>query len=328
MTVQMPRLSEPANAARHQPMRSMTSETSLAAQLIVAIIAVIDDQPMIRLIDGRSGRHLPTAVFRPDVSGTERQSSIDECLRMAVHQDTTLELGHVEQLLATVTDGSAGAPMFCIGYLALARGSDLSNGERASWHSWYDHFPWEDWRRGQPSTLRDGILPALDSWAQEEVFADLEPSQVPRRHRIHLCFGDNEQMWDEEKVVERFDLLSEAGLIGRGSSNEAIAADHLRCLAVAMSRLRGRIKSRPLVFDLMPAQFTLYELQRTVEAILGPHLHKQNFRRLVEHMGLVEPTNEIKSHTGGRPAKLFRFRQACLLEKLQPGLRVRGARGG
>jgi hypothetical protein len=94
-----------------------------------------------------------------------------------------------------------------------------------------------------------------------------------------------------------------------------------------MSRLRSRIKSRPLVFDLMPARFTLYELQRTVEAILGPHLHKQNFRRLVEHMGLVEPTDEMKSHTGGRPAKLFRFRQACLLERLQPGVRVRGARG-
>ena len=65
--------------------------------------------------------------------------------------------------------------------------------------------------------------------------------------------------------------------------------DHRRILATAMSRLRGKLKYRPVIFELMPESFTLFDLQRVVEAILGSYLHKQNFRRLVENAGLVEP---------------------------------------
>ena len=71
--------------------------------------------------------------------------------------------------------------------------------------------------------------------------------------------------------------------------------DHRRILATAIGRVRAKIKYRPVIFELMPDEFTLFELQRTVEAILGPHLHKQNFRRLVEGAGLVEPTGEVKT---------------------------------
>ena len=63
------------------------------------------------------------------------------------------------------------------------------------------------------------------------------------------------------------------------------------------------------------------------EAILGPHLHKQNFRRLVESGGLVEPTAEQRLRTGGRPARLYRFRRDVLLERLAPGVRVKAGRG-
>jgi Uncharacterized conserved protein len=62
-----------------------------------------------------------------------------------------------------------------------------------------------------------------------------------------------------------------------------------------------------VVFELLPPEFTLTELQRTVEAISGRHLHKQNFRRLVETGALVEPTGVMSTQTGGRPAALFRF---------------------
>jgi hypothetical protein len=76
----------------------------------------------------------------------------------------------------------------------------------------------------------------------------------------------------------------------------------------------------------MPPAFTLTELQRTVEAIAGRHLHKQNFRRLVETSAAVEPTGEVSLKTGGRPAALFHFRRNVLQERSAPGLRV-GVRG-
>ena len=103
--------------------------------------------------------------------------------------------------------------------------------------------------------------------------------------------------------------------------------DHRRILATAMSRLRAKIKYRPVIFELMPDSFTLFELQRTVEAILGSHLHKQNFRRLVASSGLVEPTGDVRTATGGRPAKAYRFRREVILERPAAGVRVKGGRG-
>jgi hypothetical protein len=103
--------------------------------------------------------------------------------------------------------------------------------------------------------------------------------------------------------------------------------DHRRILATAMGRVRGKLKYRPVVFELLPPEFTLYDLQKTVEAISGRLLHKQNFRRLVEKGGLVEPTGNVSTETGGRPAKLYRFRREVILERPAPGLRVSASRG-
>jgi hypothetical protein len=103
---------------------------------------------------------------------------------------------------------------------------------------------------------------------------------------------------------------------------EPMRFDHRRILATAIARLRAKLKYRPVVFELMPDEFTLTELQRTVEAISGRHLHKQNFRRLVDTAALVEPTGETSTATGGRPAAQFRFRR----DVVQGGRRRAAAR--
>jgi hypothetical protein len=72
----------------------------------------------------------------------------------------------------------------------------------------------------------------------------------------------------------------------------------------------------------MPDTFTLLELQATVEGLSGVRLHKQNFRRLVEGQGLVEETGTMSMETGGRPARLVRFRREVLRERPTPGLRL------
>ena len=350
-TGRAPVVPKPAAAMAANGPCPIPGHVNVDVQLVAAIIAVIDDEPVVRVVPDEGMARLPSAPFRPDLHPT-----LEEGLRAAVRGDTGLELGHVEQLqtVSLPTAGEAGANhaahasnsgmphTLSVGYLALAHGTDLCERERESWQSCYAFFPWEDWRHGKPRVLREEIEPRLTAWARVDDGGD--GAQVPRRDRMRICFGENDHTWDEEKVVERFDLLSDAGIATTdmhasrsprqthngtppGAGAVHLTTDHKRSLASAMSRLRAKIKSRPLVFDLMPETFTLFELQRAVEAILGPHLHKQNFRRLVEHMGLVEPTDEIKSHTGGRPAKLFRFRQECLLERMQPGVRVRSARG-
>ena len=112
--------------------------------------------------------------------------------------------------------------------------------------------------------------------------------------------GSHPETWTDERVLERYELLFEAGLVPealrdaqppaspkvRLAPGQPMALDHRRILATAIGRLRGKIKYRPVIFELMPASFTLLDLQRTVEALSGVRLHKQNFRRLVEMQGL------------------------------------------
>mgnify|MGYP006379723821 FL=1 len=107
-----------------------------------------------------------------------------------------------------------------------------------------------------------------------------------------------------------------------------LALDHRRILASALGRLRGKLRYRPVIFELLPGTFTLLKLQRTVEALAGVRLHKQNFRRLVEQGGLVEGTGRLEAGTGGRPAELFRFRRDVLRERPAAGVGLPGLRSG
>ena len=97
-------------------------------------------------------------------------------------------------------------------------------------------------------------------------------------------------------------------------------SDHRRILATGLGRLRGKLKYRPVAFELMPQRFTLSALQRTVEAVAGVALHKQNFRRALDRTGFVEGLGVVDPGTGGRPAELFRFRREALTERAASGL--------
>lgn len=136
--------------------------------------------------------------------------------------------------------------------------------------------------------------------------------------------------WVAEHALLRYEMLYEAGLLPESPdyqpsklpnnwqtiTGEPMYYDHRRVIATAISRLRAKIEYRPLIFGLMPTEFTLLQLQQSVEALSGVTLHKQNFRRLLESQNLLEPTGN-SSHTGrGRPAKLFRFRFDIELQSL------------
>jgi hypothetical protein len=216
------------------------------------------------------------------------------------------------------------------------RQTDVKNAQDSDWSDWYRHFPWEDWRFGPPTLIAGAITPALQLWIDS---AAGRADRQRRRDRFETTFGQGGAAWDNERVLERYELLYEAGLVmeaaidGRAKPSAKLEAvmsvmgtplvsDHRRILATAMGRLRGKIKYRPVIFELMPPSFTLFQLQRSVEALAGARLHKQNFRRLVAHEGLVEPTGHVSAQTGGRPAELFRFRREVLRERRAPGVRL------
>ena len=321
--------------------------TPIEIGLTAAIVTVEDEEPAILVAGdgatGEPGAGLPFGAFDPL---THRTFEIG--LRAWVEAQTGLAVGYVEQLYTFgdrgrhARPGDTGAHVVSIGYLALTRMPENLAALRATgagFEPWYRFFPWEDWRDKRPEILDKVILPLLEDWAGRP--AKPAPARaLGRRERIRLCFAVGGSPWDEEKALDRYELLYEAGLVeeARRDGREAALArqtlprlgepmrfDHRRILATAIARLRAKLKYRPVIFELMAREFTLTELQRTVEAISGRHLHKQNFRRLVEAAALVEPTGETSTATGGRPAALFRFRREVVQERPAPGLRL-GAR--
>lgn len=312
-------------------------EQAVVVDLTAVIVSIAGDQPCV-LVRPRQGRK---AVLEALPSGPLelRHRTLEAGLRAWVAAQTGTSLGYVEQLYTfgdqdRAPDHGDGSRVLSIGYLALTRaGKDSAPGETV-WRDWYRHFPWEDWRRGQPAVLRDLEKP-LRRWVAA---AKAGAERTSRKERAGLAFGLDGATWSDERVLDRYELLYEIGIVAearRGSRAPAaspaeakldglpMAADHRRILATAITRLRAKIKYRPVVFELMPPTFTFLQLQRAVETLAGVRLHKQNFRRLVAQQGLVEETGAIIAGTGGRPARELRFRQEAILERPAPGLRFR-----
>jgi 8-oxo-dGTP diphosphatase len=94
-----------------------------------------------------------------------------------------------------------------------------------------------------------------------------------------------------------------------------LAFDHDRILGGALERLRNKLEYTTVGFQLLPAKFTLGDLQAVYEAILGRRLDKRNFRRKIDLLGIVTPLREQRP-TGRKPARLYRF-SAARFEKLK-----------
>jgi hypothetical protein len=317
---------------------------SITIGLNAVIFAVTREVPRVLTVsrtDGRGGQ-LDALPFGPLDPQTDR--TLERGLRRWVLEQTGLSLGYVEQLY-TFGDRDrehgtkpGGARVLSIAYLALTREGELPAGLEARWRDVYALLPWEDRREGPPHEIAARVGPALDRWCASNL-----REKSSRRGRVDLAFGSGGAAYGAESVLERYELLYEARLVYEAARDahakgqrkapakphglgEAMAFDHRRMVATALGRVRGKIQYRPVIFELLPATFTLFKLQRVVEALAGLRLHKQNFRRLVDRAGLVEGVGRFDDQTGGRPAELFRFRRELLRERPTHGVGLPQAR--
>ena len=303
--------------------------TDLLIGLSAVMVAAENHTPYVLCTKREGLSALPFGAFDPD-----RHRTFELALRGWVREQTGFDIGYVEQLYtfgdkdretpeATLADAPKDARVISVGYLTLTPTRETPEaGFEAVWRSWFDFFPWEDHRNGRPRIIDESIGPKLLTWAA---------GNEARLERARLAFSLDNDAWVEERVLERYELLYEAGLVeecARDSGlscsqfdlGQAMASDHRRILATAIARLRGKIKYRPIVFELMPRQFTLSNLQHVVEAVLGLTLHKQNFRRALDRAGLVEGLGVTEDSTGGRPAELYRFKRELLRLKSASGV--------
>ena len=320
---------EGTNSKANARLTARSLSQGIAADLIAVLVAVTSGEPRVLTIQDQ--RALPSGPFEL------AHRSLQSGLRAWVERQTQLPLGYVEQLYTFADRDRAGAAQHAISisYLGLTREQPAFGAHQAKWRCWYDYFPWEDHRAGLPQLIRKTLQPGLKAWVST---ASDRAIQRTRRQRAAMLFGFEEHDWNEELVLQRYELLYEARLIpealgGNASTSKPASAtsdllgqsmilDHRRILATAIARLRAKIKYHPVVFELLPDTFTLLQLQRCVEALAGRQVHKPNFRRLIEQQELVEETGETSQDTGGRPAKLFRFRRAVFAERAIAGTKL------
>ena len=297
---------------------SVGRDSAVDLTLDAVIAAVTEERPRILTVTSPAAEH--PAI--PSGPVTSSDPTLELAIRRWILEQAGIEVGYVEQLYTfgdrnRGLEGTGNRRAVSVAYLALVR--EEMPAPDAHWRDWYELLPWEDHRQGRPAVLDGWLLDALERWSGND---------ATREARIKTTFPRGGIPWDGIKVLERYELLYEAGLLAETGADvahvtgEQMAFDHRRIAATALGRLRGKLTYRPVVFELLPETFTLLTLQRTVEALAGIRLHKQNFRRLVERNRLVEGTGRRAPSRAGRPAELFRFRPDVLLERPRPGLGV------
>ncbi len=300
------------------------AEDGVRIGLSAVVMTLKDRQAVVLTTPTEDGsRALPFGPFDP-----VRDRTFERALRDFVTAQTGFRLGFVEQLY-TFGDAGRASPRatpgpgrhreVSVGYLALTPDAAEGQTHDARWDAVFEFFPWEDRRGDQDAQIAED----LHAWA------DGDEHRLARARALFALTTDHR--WNEERVLERYELLYEARLVAEAwrdadlsptqpMPGRIMSSDHRRILATALGRLRSKLKYRPVLFDLTPGVFTLSELQAGAEAVSGLSLHKQNFRRGVERTGLVEPTGQLSSTTGGRPAELFRFKGVDAQTGAAPGL--------
>ena len=293
------------------------STDPVAAEVLAVIVAVVDGEPCVLTLP--EAARLPAGPLLPS------HRSLQTAVRAWVEEQTGYPLGYLEQLytFADRDRTGGGGRTISVSYLGLVQAAGAGSGR---WRSWYSLFPWEDRRRAE-SPAAEELAAALRTWSAGT-------TGRARRQRCAITFGLDGRPWQPDLALQRFEVLYEAGLVPE--SPDSVAAptqvagdrmdgDHRRVLATGIARLRAKIQYRPVVFELMPPEFTLGQLQACVEALAGQAVHTQNFRRLVEQQQLVEHTGG-SAGTGGRPARLYRFRREVLQERQAAGTKLPSTR--
>ena len=293
-------------------------------ELAAVLISVTESEAKVLTVN--EGSLLPNGPLTPI------HRSLQAGVRQWVETQTHQPLGYVEQLYTFVDTHrktSSGHFVIYISYLGLVQEEVHHLDSKASWRNWYTYFPWEDHRKGRPIFIESVFHPIFKHWINA---GSTISEQRSREQRIKLCWGIAPFDWNEEYVLQRYEILYEIGLLPEAGAQlnaieeriigRAMEHDHRRVLASAMARLRAKIKYRPVIFELMPESFTLLNLQQSIEALGGITLHKQNFRRFITQQGLIEETDKM-DHTGpGRPARLYQFRDDVLLERSLSGSKL------
>ena len=144
----------------------------------------------------------------------------------------------------------------------------------------------------------------LDRIFLEQLYTFGAPERDPREHVVSVGWYGLVNIHDH-RVLAATDATATAWYPVHQTPR--LAFDHQHILDVALERLKGKVRYRPIGFELLPRKFTLSQLQHLYETILEQPLDKRNFRKKVLSLDLLVDLEEKEKDVPRRPGRLYRF---------------------
>ena len=196
-----------------------------------------------------------------------KTETLEECAKRVLKRETNLEDIYLEQLYTfDRIDRDPRMRVISTAYVALIDKDELKQDVKNA--SWFDITLMEE---------KDGVIFLVLDNGTETI--SLEVNKVLRN-----------------KITDRYDYIS---------NNQKIAFDHDVVIASGIEKIKEKVNSSDIVFNMMPDYFTLGELQQVYEVLLGKKLLDAPFRRIIASK--VEKTEKMKTGEGHRPSYLFRY---------------------
>ena len=198
-----------------------------------------------------------------------KKETLEECAKRVLKRETNLEDIYLEQLFTF--DSVNRDPRMRIvstAYVALIDKNELKQEVKNA--SWFDITLMEE---------KDGVIFLVLDNGEETI--SLQVNKILRN-----------------KITDRYDYVSK--------SNNMIAFDHDIVIISGIEKIKEKVNSSDIVFNMMPEYFTLGDLQQVYEVLLGKKLLDAPFRRIIASK--VEKTNKMKTGEGHRPSYLFKYK--------------------
>ena len=199
-----------------------------------------------------------------------KKETLEECAKRVLKRETNLEDIYLEQLFTF--DSVNRDPRMRIvstAYVALIDKNELKQDVKNA--SWFDITLMEE---------KDGVVFLVLDNGEETI--SLQVNKILRN-----------------KITDRYDYVSK--------SNSMIAFDHDIVIVSGIEKIKEKVNSSDIVFNMMPEYFTLGDLQQVYEVLLGKKLLDAPFRRIIASK--VDKTDKMKTGEGHRPSYLFRYKK-------------------
>lgn len=124
----------------------------------------------------------------------------------------------------------------------------------------------------------------------------------PDKHTVHAATDARQARWFPVDALPR------------------LAFDHAEILKTALGRVRGKLTYAPIGFELLPRKFTVRQLQKLYEIVLGTRLDNRNFRKKIFGMDVLRELKEMQRGVPHRAARLYEFDERKYRQLVKRGL--------